>query len=254
VEDKPIILITGGTGSLGSHLVEYFSNLTAVGTVVCLNRFSGVEPKFRQEEAMKSRGIQLEPEAISKLKVLQSDTSKPMVGLPSGEYEYLVSNVTHIVHNAWPMSITRPISAFESQFKATRNLIGLARDAYCRQGIKIGFQFISSVATVGYHPLHTGEARVLERRVTAASVLPTGYGDAKMVCERVLEETLHQYPDWFRPMTIRIGQIAGSRTSGYWNTMEHFSFMIRSSATLKTLPDLQGVSGTCHFVNPRLRT
>jgi thioester reductase-like protein len=126
-----------------------------------------------------------------------------------------------------------------------RNLIDLARDISCRKdvrGFKVGFQFISSIATVGYYPLWKGEALVPEQRMTAESVLPTGYGDAKLVCERILDETLHKFPDHFRPMAVRIGQIAGSKVSGYWNPVEHFAFMVKSSQTLKALPDLQGVS------------
>jgi hypothetical protein len=39
---------------------------------------------------------------------------------------------------------------------------------------------------------------------------------------------------------VRLGQVAGSKTSGYWNHMEHFSFLIKSSQTLKALPGFDG--------------
>lgn len=42
-------------------------------------------------------------------------------------------------------------------------------------------------------------------------------------------------------MSVRLGQIAGSSVSGYWNRMEHVSFLIKSSQTLHTLPDFDGV-------------
>jgi acyl carrier protein/nucleoside-diphosphate-sugar epimerase/SAM-dependent methyltransferase len=239
------VLVTGATGSLGSHLVAYLSELSHVKTVICLNRPSSKAAEARQWQALASRGISVRPEALSKLKVFQTDTSKPNLGLSTDSYEYLVSNATHLVHNAWPMSITRPVSAFESQFKAMRNLIGLARDISRRrgeQGLRVGFQFISSIATVGYHPLWTGKALVPEERITAKSALPNGYGDAKLICERMLDETLHKYPGRFCPMVVRIGQIAGSRLTGYWNPVEHFAFIVKSSQTLKALPDLEGVS------------
>jgi thioester reductase-like protein len=41
-------------------------------------------------------------------------------------------------------------------------------------------------------------------------------------------------------MVVRLGQIAGSKTSGYWNPMEHFGFLIKSSQTLNALPDVDG--------------
>ena len=166
-----------------------------------------------------------------------------MLGLPSSDYDNLADNVTHIVHNAWPMSITRPVKAFESQLKAMQNLIELTGVAASRspEGPKIGFQFISSIATVGNFPIWSGKARVPEERMTVDSVLPTGYGDAKLVCERMLEETGEKWPERFRPMTVRIGQIAGSTTTGQWHPVEHFAFMVKSAQTLKALPYLEGV-------------
>jgi thioester reductase-like protein len=144
------------------------------------------------------------------------------------------------------MSLTRPVNVFEPQFKAMQNLVQLAREIACRtaQGSKVGFQFISSIATVGYYPLQTGKALVPEETMKVESVLPTGYSDAKLVCERMLDETLHRYPGRFHAMSVRIGQIAGSKISGYWNPVEHFAFIVKSSQTLKMLPDLQGVCGS----------
>ena len=68
-----------------------------------------------------------------------------------------------------------------------------------------------------------------------------GYADAKLICEYMLDETLHHYPDDFRTMAVRVGQIAGSKTNGYWNPVEHLAHLIKSSQTLKVLPDLDGV-------------
>ena len=237
------MVVTGATGSLGSHLVAYCSALPQIKSIVCLNRYSSREATLRQREALTSRGLSLASDALSKLKVFETDTSKTMLGLPGSEYQYLADKVTLIVHNAWPMSITRPVKAFESQFKVMRNLIELASKAASRrpEGPKIGFQFISSIATVSYFPIRSGKARVPEERMTVESVLPTGYGDAKLICERMLEETLGKQPEHFRPMTVRIGQIAGSKTTGQWNPVEHFAFMVKSAQTLKALPDFEGV-------------
>lgn len=74
-----------------------------------------------------------------------------------------------------------------------------------------------------------------------ASALPNGYADAKLVCERILHEQLGRYPALFRPIAVRLGQVAGSLTTGYWNPVEHFPTMIKSAQTLGSLPDIQGV-------------
>jgi len=238
------VLLTGATGSLGSHLVSYFAEMSSVQGVICLNRCSSSDATLRQERALKSRGIVLSREASRKLKIIEADTSRTKLGLSEIDYGHLIRHVTHIVHNAWPMSITRPINAFEPQFKTMQNLIHFASEAsaYVPPGSKVAFQFISSVATVGYYSLHSRQALVPEKRMNVESVLPTGYGDAKLVCERMLDNTLHKTPEQFHAMVVRIGQISGSKVSGYWNPIEHLAFLIKSCQTLKVLPDLQGVS------------
>nr|UBX54556.1 poliketide synthase [Aspergillus sp.] len=241
------VLVTGATGSLGSHIVSYLAKLPTVHTVFCLNRRSTVPAAIRQEEAFKVRGISLDDTSRSKLTVLEVDTAKSMLGLPAETYLELVSTATHIVHNAWPMSLTRQIRGYESQFKAMQNLINLAREVAARRPapFKFGFQFISSIGVVGHYPLRHETVLAPEETMTADSVLPVGYAEAKLVCERILDETLHQYPDKFRPMAVRIAQITGSTSNGHWNPVEHFAFLVKSSQTLKALPDFDGSLSWC---------
>lgn len=244
VDTRKVVLITGATGSLGSHLVQYFAESVHVAAVVCLNRASRSSvPEARQREALHTRGIHLSPEASSKLTCLETDTSGARMGLASKDYEHLLENVTHIVHNAWPMSGKRPLRGFESQFRVLRNLLDLSTAiATSREsGFQVTFQFISSIAVVGHYPLWSGDVNVPENRMTIDSVLPNGYGDAKLVCEKMIEATLEAYPSSFRAMSVRLGQVAGSKTTGYWNPLEHLSFLIKSSQTLRALPDFDGV-------------
>lgn len=191
---------------------------------------------------MREKAIRF-PEALKpKLFVLQTDSSKPMLGLPTSEYESLANSVTHLIHNAWPMSAKRALAGFESQFQVMRNLIDLACDAASRRPktFIFSFQMVSSIGVVGHYQLGNTEKTIVpEERVDIDTVLPNGYGDAKWGCERMLDETLHK-SDRFRAMAVRLGQIAGSKTSGYWNPMEHFGFLIKSSQTLNALPDLEG--------------
>ena len=250
------VLITGATGSLGSHLVKEFSERADVKTVICLNRRSNSDPLKRQKEAFASRGVSLDSLALNKLQVLEADTAKPRLGLADADYERLVGSVTAVLHNAWPMSGKRPIKGFEGQFHTLRNLIDLARNISCARpkGAKVCFQLISSIGVVGHYSLWSSVTRVPEERMEIKSVLANGYCDAKFTCERILDETLHKYPENFQPLTARLGQIAGSKVSGYWNPMENFSFLVKSSKTLKVLPDFDGVSLSNFQLLPTLMT
>ncbi|KAI8632694.1 putative polyketide synthase [Xylariaceae sp. FL1651] len=236
--DSACVVVTGGTGSLGAHLVAQLASITGVAKVVCLNRRSttAADPMTRQRDAFRLRAISVSRVSVSKLQVLETDTRRPYLGLPDDDYQDLARNVTHILHNAWPMTSKRDVSGLEAQFSVMRNLIDLAHAAGERKEDKITFVLVSSIAAVGHYPLWNGGVLVPEERMNIESVLPNGYGDAKFVCERMLDETLHLYPSNFRAMSVRPGQIAGSSTSGYWNSQEHLPFLLKSSQTLKALP------------------
>lgn len=236
------LLVTGATGSLGSHVVSAAARMPEMRRIVCLNRVGTVDVETRQQEAFNTRGIHLEPELAAKLSILQTDTSKPWLGLPPAVYDDLVHSVTHIVHSAWPMSLTRTTKAYEPQFQVMRNLIDLSvRCTSLRpSSFQFSFQLISSIGAVGYYPLWTGHSLAPETLTTADTALPVGYADSKIVCENMLSETLRRYPARFRAMAVRIAQITGSRTNGYWNPIEHFSFFVKSAQLLQSLPHLPG--------------
>ena len=238
-----VVLVTGASGSLGGQLVDQIAHLPDVKTVICLNRSNNAEPYARQLKTMRDRGIRF-PEALkSKLVVYQTESSRPYLGLSSDEYEGLVHSVTHLIHNAWPMSAKRPLPGFESQFQTMRNLIDFANEIVSRrpESFKFGFQMVSSIGVVGQYDFgSTTKIVVPEERVGIDSVLPNGYGEAKWGCERMLDETLHKFPERFRTMVVRLGQIAGSSDHGYWNPMEHFGFLVKSSQTLNVLPNMTG--------------
>ena len=239
-----VVLVTGASGSLGGHLVYHIAQLPHVKTVVCLNRENKADPYTRQQKAMREKGIRFPESLKPKLLVFQTDSSRPMLGLSRNEYEGLVGSVTHLIHNAWPMSAKRPLAGFESQFQTMRNLIDLACSVSSKRpdDFRFSFQMVSSIGVVGHYGLGNGEQKTVvpEKSVEIDSVLPNGYGDAKWGCERMIDATLHQCPSRFRAMAVRLGQIAGSKTSGYWNPMEHFGFLIKSSQTLNALPDVDG--------------
>ncbi|PPJ51023.1 hypothetical protein CBER1_07830 [Cercospora berteroae] len=248
LDTEKVVLMTGASGSLGGHLTYHLAMLEDVKTVVCLNRENRNEKYARQHKDMKEKGIRFPDNLRHKLLVFQTDTSKPKFGLADDEYEKLTSSVTHLVHSAWPMSAKRPLAGFEPQFQVFRNLIDFGCDVVSKRpaSFKFGFQLVSSIGVVGQYDIDnskpgTGMKQIVpEERVDIGTVLTNGYGEAKWGCERMLDVTLHKHSDHFRTMAVRLGQSAGSKTSGYWNPMEHFGFLVKSSQTLNALPDLDG--------------
>ena len=243
--DAKVVLVTGASGNLGSHLTDQIARLNDVKQVVCLNRENSADPYARQQKQMRAKGVKTFDKIRPKLLVLQTDSAKPQFGLSDSVYEELAGSVTHLIHNAWPMSAKRSLAGFESQFQVMRNLIDFASDSVSRRpsSFKFSFEMVSSIGVVGHYGLGNGittKTVVPEDRVDITAPLPNGYGDAKWGCERMLDATLHRYPDQFRTMAARLGQIAGNTLNGYWNPMEHFGFLVKSSQTLNALPDAPG--------------
>lgn len=242
--NEKVILVTGASGSLGSNLVYHLVQLPDVEKVVCLNRENRAEPEDRQQKAMRGKGIRFPESLKHKLIVLQTDSTKAMLGLTKSQYDSLTGSVTHLIHQAWPMSAKRALPGFETQFQVVRNLIDFACHASSQRpaSFKFSFQMVSSVGVVGHYRLGDKEQEIMvpEESVDIDSVLTNGYGEAKWGCEQMLNRTIQQHPDRFRSMIVRLGQIAGSSTSGYWNPMEHFGFLLKSSQTLNALPDVPG--------------
>ena len=247
--EKKCILITGGTGGLGAHLVAEAALRPDTDKVLCLNRPNRKQDaRERQLAALLKKGLDLAPEALAKITVFETDLSQPSrLGLSHENYGLVRDNVTHIVHNAWLMHSKWPVRRFEPQLRIMANMLELAAYIATRQDTQgpVSFTFVSSIATVGYHPVVTrpGNPIVPETRVPITSVLPTGYGEAKYICERMLDATLHRYPAHFRATAVRLGQIAGSEINGHWNSAEHISFLVKSSQSIGALPALPGPMG-----------
>jgi thioester reductase-like protein len=240
---KAVLLLTGGTGSLGSHLLAHLASLPGVAEIICLNRLHSVEPRALQEQAMASKGIDISKIAWEKITVLQTNTSAPVLGLQDSEYRIFMGKVTHILHNAWPMDFNRSISSFKKQFKTLQNLCNLALDANSiRPNIKPRILFTSSISVVGQYNLIHGGSEVPEVRVEdAACSNEFGYGQAKLVCERILENISGQYPNQIEAGYVRVGQISGSTTSGFWNSNEHFPALVKPSQFVGKFPPVKGL-------------
>ncbi|KAL9599306.1 MAG: hypothetical protein Q9219_003933 [cf. Caloplaca sp. 3 TL-2023] len=242
------VLLTGSTGSLGAHLLYNLAKNQSVERIICLNRASS-NPKpgsksrlvlrERQENANARHGLAFSAEMWNKVHLLASDVSKQDLGLKPQVRSQIVGQVTHILHNAWPMDFQRTLESLEGQVHAIRNLLGLIQEANIKQnGRKVKLVFFSSIAVAG----RCAEKLVLEGNLpNPDSTVPMGYAEGKWVCEEVLASATQSMGDQVEPIIIRVGQLSGSSTTGYWNPTEHLAAILKSSHEIAAFPDLQGV-------------
>ena len=146
--------------------------------------------------------------------------------------------MTHIIHTAWELNFNWGLERFEKvHIAGTRNLINLSCASTLPASPRV--VFISSIGVVSrYDP----ETPVPEEPLPDPTLIgPGGYGEAKYVCERVLDEAARKSGV---PVTvIRSGQIAGSSVDGYWAPTEYMPTMFKSSKILGKVPDKLPVRG-----------
>ena len=241
------VVLTGATGSLGVHILAELVSLPYVSRVICLNRSHGgsasSDPISRQRRSCEAKQLKFSEADWAKIEVYETECSLELLGLSSDEYEELRSSVTHIIHNAWPMDFMRKLASFQSQFQTLHNLLSLAVNSIRASTSKSRFLFVSSIAVVGnYKSVHGGpmipEAPIGDDRSTRS----IGYGEAKLVCERMVEDASAQYADKLEASIARCGQITGSSKTGGFNASEHLPLLFQSAWRIGSLPELRGVS------------
>lgn len=243
-EEGAVVLMTGSTGSLGSCVLAHLASLPSVARVICLNRPHRIADAYaRQRGVFKSKSITIDAEAWSKIEIFQANTALPFLGLEETEYTYIQEQVTHVLHNAWPMDFKRKLPSFKAQFQVLQNLLDLARDAHSIHPlIRPKMLFVSSIAVVGQYPLVKKETIVPEVfMVDERCTNDIGYAKAKLVCERIIEKAARDHAAEFEVFYVRVGQMSGSAKSGSWNTDEHIAALFKSSQAIGSLPRLEGV-------------
>ncbi|KAL3462250.1 hypothetical protein BJX64DRAFT_288581 [Aspergillus heterothallicus] len=231
---QAVVLLTGATGSLGSHcLVSLLLSSPRVEKVICLVRpDDSTDALSRLQKSLEEKHLRLSDAQLSRVEVVECTTASDLLGLSSLHYTTLIASITHILHIAWPMDFHWKLPSFQSQFQTLHNLLALSREIRRTRHIKPRLTFISSIATVGQYARVHGGRIIPESPVGSVDCLnPIGYAEAKLVCERILEHTRQNYPDELEVSYIRVGQVAGSSKTGYWNVNEHFP-----SLTLSWLP------------------
>ncbi|KAK1220934.1 hypothetical protein PQX77_016274, partial [Marasmius sp. AFHP31] len=265
--DGRVVLLTGSTGSLGCMLLDTLSADSSVRKVICLNRprHGGLDAIRKQQiDALEKRGVVIPPERSDKVVFIEAQTSMDNLGLDESQYLrvsqaplfYLCSQlkpcqlleVTHIVHNAWPMDFNRKLDSFEPHVQTLLNLIKLCLQSPC--GPPPRMLFTSSIAVVGNYPSLAKYSIVPEGAVDARATDEFGYAEAKWVCEMVLQAANEMYggggegvggdEPLLRGSSVRIGQMTGPEGSGCWNESEHFPMICSTSKLVKALPDIDG--------------
>ncbi|KAJ6457360.1 putative aminoadipate reductase [Mycena sanguinolenta] len=229
--DGAVVLLTGSTGGLGSHILEILLALPSIDRVYACNRKGKISVPERQKEAFADKALDVALLSSNKLVYLECDTTKENLELPLDVWTMVRDTVTIIIHNAWNLDFNKALSSFEPHVKGTRNLIDLARQSKHQ----VRFLFTSSVGSAFGWDRKLGPFPE-ELQLDANIAVGGGYGEAKYVCERILASS------GLDATSFRIGQITGSKNNGAWATSDWVPAIVKSSITLGSFPsDSSGV-------------
>jgi thioester reductase-like protein len=228
-ERKLIIMLTGSTGALGSYIFERLLSRADIAHIYCFNRTA--DARDRQVDNNRTRKLTTNFPS-ERVTFLTGDLAKPNFGLPENDYQALHENVTHIIHNAWPVNFNLPLSSFRSSVSGVIDLIRFS--AQSKQKSEI--QFLSSISSVSSYPGNPVPEAVLNDLSTPS---PMGYGQSKYLSERLLDHACKTLD--IRASFVRLGQIAGAaRTASGWNKQEWLPSLVASSAFTGVLPETIG--------------
>ncbi|KAL2012020.1 hypothetical protein VTN00DRAFT_4738 [Thermoascus crustaceus] len=228
------IVLTGATGSLGSHIAAKLASLPDVQKVYCLVRAgSTIEAYDRLLKSMRERRVyeDLPDSARSKLSALPSDISQTNLGLDSTIYNVLTSEITDLIHCAWSVNFNLHLNSFEKDsISGLKNLIDLCLKS--QRPASASFNFCSSVSTVINTEGEVPEA--LPMKLSYAQNM--GYAQSKLIGEHICNQAAEK--TGIQARVLRIGQIIGDTKHGIWNPTEAIPLMLQSATTIGALPRL----------------
>ncbi|KAH8704891.1 hypothetical protein BGW36DRAFT_284750 [Talaromyces proteolyticus] len=229
------VVITGASGSLGSHTAAKLASQHDVKTVYCLIRAnSTIEAYERLAKSLQDRKVydSLSHASRNKFVALPADLSDQHLGLEEYAYNLLTSQITDLIHCAWSVNFNWQLNSFEKDnIAGLKNLIDLCLKS--QRSTPASFNFCSSISTV----VNTAEDEIPENLPKSLTYTQTmGYAQSKLVAEHICIKAAEQ--TGIRARVLRVGQIIGDTRYGVWNTTEAIPLMLQSAVTIGALPRL----------------
>ncbi|KAI0695501.1 polyketide synthase [Cerioporus squamosus] len=228
-----VVLVTGTTGSLGSHILAELLSASAYDKVIALVRPGRQgSTRDRQAAAFTDRGLDASLLDSQRFVLVDCPFEGEHLGLDSAAYEKLRTSVSHIIHVGWLVNFDLPLSSFKSTLLALRDLVDLAAEA-----LEFGPVSLLYGSSSGIFRDYTDAAPPKEQLLDATIAVGQGYSESKWVAEQLLQVAAERTS--VQTTIVRIGQLSGG-AGGAWNSSEWLPAMIAASTVLGCLPGGHG--------------
>ncbi|KIV92355.1 hypothetical protein PV10_06802 [Exophiala mesophila] len=237
------VLLTGATGSLGSHILDQLLSDPQVSHISLLVRNNSEHaPRERVFEALTSRKLNIPSNLDTKTTILSCRLSDQDLGLSKHEYHVLADSVDVIMHLAWSVNFLISLKSIAGTHLAgLQNILNFA----LRSPRSPRVIFCSSVASVSnYQPPQSVSWGTTGRFIPEAYVAdpsasgPTGYARSKWIAEAICADADNSTKLKHRVSVCRVGQLSGATKTGIWNMSEAYPLLMVSAKATGVLPDL----------------
>ncbi|MEE1928825.1 amino acid adenylation domain-containing protein [Streptomyces sp. TRM 70351] len=225
------VLLTGGTGFLGVHLID---SLTSAGaeSVFCLVRArDSLEARARIAARMRRYGLDPEPCGNVVVPVV-GDLAKPRFGLEPHAWNQLSESVDIIVHNGAQVNFSYPYETLQpANVAGTRTVLELAEGPRPKPVHYVStITVLSSADPVPEGTVHEGSP------LQHPENLMLGYTESKWVAERLVVQASQRG----LPVSVyRPYEITGNLSGGIWNTDTMMCALFRTITEIEAAPDIE---------------
>ena len=224
-----LILITGATGFLGSHILEQVLCRPEYSgrQIVCLVRCTSAEHgEQRLRTVMRQYG--LHSNQWHRTTIVPCDLARERMGLPDGIYKYLADNVSEVYHLAATVNMMADYASLrESNVTATRHVA-----EFCLTGCRKQLHYASTLSV--FVSTSRNEGVVYEHdRLDEDCTVYGGYAQTKFVCERIL---LGIPPSLCTINVIRFGLLCGDTSSALSASKDFLGMFMRGASAVGVLP------------------
>ncbi len=223
-----VVLLTGGTGFLGTHLAHRLVRDTD-HDVVALVRAIDQEAAVRRLSRAWWDHPELAGAIGDRVEVARGDVCEERLGLDEGTYGSLVGRITHIIHTAADMRLDGPIDELRrANVQGTANVLALARAVHADHGLA-RLSHLSTAYVAG-----SRKGPVPEDTLTDEYGFSSRYELSKFEGELLVKVAKAELPiSVFRP-----GMVVGDSRTGAIRTFNTLYFPLRLYLTgkLRILP------------------
>ncbi|MFE4896980.1 non-ribosomal peptide synthetase [Peribacillus butanolivorans] len=220
VQFEKNMLITGGTGFLGAHLLNKLLVEIDHVKIYCLVRFPS---KNRLKDTLIKYGL-WQDEFESRIVVIEGDFSKHQFGLDDMTYEKLSNDVSQVYHVGAETNFFEPYS--KSKISNVDGVVEIVK--FASSNTRKNIYYASTLSVL------TGERKWDEEdELVYSSDLMIGYSQSKWVAEKLLL----QARDYGLTVDIfRLGRISSNSSNGVWNEKDMLYKVFESFIDQKILP------------------